>query len=188
MIKLLLYSLSTVFFFLSSCSTPLEKGETLPFSDADAVWENLYLKNELDGKRIALKGFISLQNLRIRGKEQHCQLVDKEGNHLSHLFIKESNKNSLKLSIKNTEKANNLQYIDIDFPNSYILDNEGKNLPLTQNVLVSFDIKYSKNAKTDSFVQSEAAEDGAHPFFKDFAKKGQQYYFFHADNIRIDKI
>ncbi|MFD2555356.1 hypothetical protein [Sphingobacterium tabacisoli] len=188
MIRLLLYSLSTIFFFLSGCSTPLEKGETLPFSDATSVWENLYLKNELNGKRIALKGFISLQELRIRGNEQHCQLVDKEGNHLSYLIIKKSNKNSLKLTIKDTEKVNNLQYIDIDYPNSYILDNEGKKLPLNQNVLVSFDIKYSKNAETDSFVVSEATEDGAHPFFKDFSKKGQRYYFFYADNIRIDSI
>ncbi len=188
MIRFFLYSLSTIILLLSSCNTPLEKGEILPFSDAGAVWENLHMKNDFHEKRIALKGYIDLENLRIRGKEFHCQLVDKQGKHLSHLFIKKSNKNSLKLDIKNEEKVNNLHYIDIDYLNSYILDNEGENLPLSQNILVSFDIKYSKNAKTDSFVLSEATEDGAHPFFKEFAKKGQQYYFFHADNIRIDKI
>lgn len=189
MSKTLLYSLFTfVLLFLSNCSHSLDKGQILPFSDASAVWENLQQKNELHEKRIALKGFISLDQLRIRGNAFHCQLVDHEGHHLLHLILEKGRKNSLKLDIKNTEKANNLHYIDIDMQNSYILDNEGNNIPLQQNILLSFNIRYSKNAETKKFVQLQVAEDGKHAFFEEYAKKGQQYYLFTADSPRIDSL
>jgi len=179
--------LIVIFSFLVSCDSGLKKEQPLPYSDASSVWENLYKNTNSDNKRIALSGYISLDNLRERGDEYYCQFVDNQGNHLMWLTIKRNMKNSLKLVTSEAEKVNNIQYIEFDETNSFILDNEGNKIPLSEKILLSFDIIYTKHVDTGKYPNNKVEGNEGEALPKD-AKKGEQYHLFHSENIRIDKM
>lgn len=172
---------------ISSCGAPIEKGKELP-STAEYVWQHVCKQTALAGQRIALAGYINLDQWRQRGDENFCQLVDEDGNHLTHLTIKRKGKNSLKIKTGKIEENNHIRYVDFDESKSFILDNEGREIPLTRKILLSFDLVYVKHADTGHYPTSEVADDGDAPFFEKFAKKGELYYTFRAENIRIDAL
>lgn len=184
--------LSLVFGLFTGCDTALTKGQKLPHSDADYVWEKLYKGKDLEGQRIALEGYISLQNWRERGDENHCELVDKNGTHLMYIIIKRDRKNSLKIAKKEkAQELNNIEYIEFDEARSAILDNEGNEIRLNEEIVLSFDIKYTKHKDTGVYPQQEVTEQDIErnvTLMGKVAKKGDKYYLFYAENIRIDKI
>ncbi|UUV22309.1 hypothetical protein [Paenimyroides aestuarii] len=96
---------------LISCEKALIVGEKLPQSNAAYVWEVHYKNTDLDEKRIALEGYISLENWRGRGDENYCEFVDETGMHLMFLTIQRKSKNSLKIqgigkNLDSTNKCN----------------------------------------------------------------------------------
>lgn len=177
---------------LPSCEKALTQGKKLPQSNADYVWQNVYKSKDLDGKRIALEGYMSLANWREKGDEDYCELVDDKGMHLMFITIKRKSKNALKIQkTGKTEKINNINYVDFDEKQSYILDNDGNKLPLNQKILLSFDIKYVKHKDTGFYpvsVVSDTDLNGNNNLIQQIAKKGDKYYLFNKENLRIDKL
>lgn len=176
---------------LTSCEKALTQGKKLPQSNALYVWQNVYKSKDLDGKRIALEGYISLANWREKGDEDYCEFVDEKGMHLMFITIKRKSKNALKIhKTGKTEKINNINYVDFDEAQSYIIDNEGNKLTLSQKILLSFDIKYIKHKDTGFYPVSVVADtdlNGNSNLIQRIAKKGDKYYLFNKENLRIDK-
>lgn len=173
--------------FFGSCESPLVKGTKIPESSAAYVWKELYLKKDLNGKRISLAGYINIDNYVERNNENYCALNDAAGRQMLNLNISTKMKNSVDIVAANEGEEHNIHYIEIDKAKSSILDNEGKKLSFNQKVLVSFDIRYAKRKDTGVFPTSEVMKDGQYPF-AGISKKGEQAYVFNAENIRIDKI
>ncbi|UUV22307.1 hypothetical protein [Paenimyroides aestuarii] len=89
------------------------------------------------------------------------------------------------------QKSNNIDYVDFDEKKSYIIDNKGDKLSFDQKILLSFDIKYPKNQETGQHpVHVIKDEDTSRDInrIQRIAKKGDKYYLFYSENIRIDKL
>lgn len=181
-------SLFYLLLLLISCKADLNKGKLLPNKDARSVYETLYAKNNYDGQRIAIEGFISIQNWRQRGDEIFCELVDEKGEHLLFINVKNDKKNSINLGkTGDSEKKNNLHYEDYDEKKSFSIGNDGKHIPLTNKIKLSFDIVYSKNKETGKYVMVEVPEKTNGLPFEKYIKKGDKQFLFQTENIRIDE-
>lgn len=154
-------------------------GKKLPYADEASVWKNLYQKTNYDEQRLTLQGHIKIINWQPTGDVHACHLLDEKDNFLLRIMIKEKNKNALEIG----KKDNN----ELDEANSFLLDNDGNKIHLGEKVLVTFDIKYDKT-RSGVYVPLTYTEGLFNTDFQDVAKTGDQYYYFLAQNIRIDKI
>ena len=164
----------------TSCNNNSE-GELLKSSTEEYVKNKVQYSTELNGKRIAIEGYVTFSTADIEGDMAEIELSDKPikgGATLISFEIKEgTSKNSI--SFGETSNARNGGYrttvSDVEFDKVKIYDNEGNAHPLTQKIRLSGDLSYVKGM--DGNFTSMAAFD-----------KGKTQYNPEFKNVRVDAV
>jgi len=156
------------------------EGKLLEKSSAEFVKENIQYSTKLNGKRIAIEGYVTFSTADLEKGKASIELSDKPiqgGDQLIRFEIKEGKgKNSIDFGETSNTKYQGMGTVsDVQFDNVRIYDNDGKAYPLTQKVRLSGDLSYIKGMD-GNFTSMEAFD------------KGKTLYNPEFKNVRVDVV
>lgn len=178
--KNILSIFATIFLFATSCNSNSE-GELLKNSTEEYVKNNVQYSTELNGKRIAIEGYVTFSTADIENKMAEVELSDKPisgGATLIHFEINEgTGKNSISFGETSNARTGGFRTTvsDVEFDKVRIYDNEGNAYPLTQKIKLSGNLSYVKGMD-GNFTSMEAFD------------KGKTQYNPEFKNVRVDVV
>lgn len=178
--KNIAFIIAALALFATSCNSSSE-GKLLESSAEEYVKENVQYSTELNGKRIAIEGYVTFSTADVEGKTAAVELSDKPvtgGATLIRFEIKEgTGKNNIDFGETSNARTGGFRTTvsDVEFDKVRIYDNDGYTHPLTQKIRLSGDLSYVKGM--DGNFTSMAAFD-----------KGKTQYNPEFKNVRVDAV